>query len=241
MSVRRLIAFHSLVGQLRARMIIPRWRASMFVSYHPQAVVLPADQPLRRSSPRAPEDRQDGYDAAFDDRTVAFDLALTSAGMWMVAPPLRNLRSSLEVAVDGVQVSLRFRELDRHERVEIPRRGDVRVTLGGFEATLSEPTDWSQIFAGLRTLQTLSKNNDLAWIHDWASFYARWHGTEAVLLYDNGSTSYSGEEVLETLRSVSGIRAAVVVNWPFPYGPGGGPSGSWDSDFCQHGTLEHGR
>jgi len=115
MSVRRLIAFHSLVGQLRARMIIPRWRASMFVSYHPQAVVLPADQPLRRSSPRAPEDRQDGYDAAFDDRTVAFDLALTSAGMWMVAPPLRNLRSSLEVAVDGVQVSLRFRELDLHE------------------------------------------------------------------------------------------------------------------------------
>jgi hypothetical protein len=34
---------------------------------------------------------------------------------------------------------------------------------------------------------------------------------------------------------------AVVVDWPFKFGPQGGPWNVWDSDYCQYAILEHAR
>ena len=62
----------------------------------------------------------------------------------------------------------------------------------------------------------MNKNNDLAWIREWATFHQRLHGTDTVILYDNGSTAYAVDDVIETLRSVPGLarvanRAAGIV------------------------------
>ena len=94
---------------------------------------------------------------------------------------------------------------------------------------------------------TLSKNNELYWIGDWVRFFARRHGCDAVLFYDNSSTKYDLSEVYETIASIPRIEVVVVVNWPYKYGPQGterdiGPQKlPWDSAYSQPGVLEHAR
>ena len=96
-------------------------------------------------------------------------------------------------------------------------------------------------FRGKRVLLTKSKNNDLTWIRDWATFYVANHGCNAVLFYDNASARYGTQEIHETLSSIAGLETVVVVGWPYRYGVNAGPSGMWDSDFGQYGVLEHAR
>jgi hypothetical protein len=88
---------------------------------------------------------------------------------------------------------------------------------------------------------TMSRNNQLAWIRDWATFHASAHGCDAVLFYDNASDAYSQSDIVETLATVAGVDTAVVINWPFKFGPLGSPSHPWDSDYSQRGALEHAR
>jgi hypothetical protein len=64
----------------------------------------------------------------------------------------------------------------------------------------------------------MNRNNDLAWIREWARFHQRLHGTDAVILYDNGSTAYAAEELAATLRAVPGLRHVAVPVWPQPFG-----------------------
>jgi hypothetical protein len=96
-------------------------------------------------------------------------------------------------------------------------------------------------------LLTLSKDNELDWISDWVRFFARWHGCDAVLFYDNASTKYEMSDIYEAISSVPGIEVVVVVNWPYPYGPQGSdgnfdpPKMPWDSAYSQPGVLEHAR
>ena len=86
----------------------------------------------------------------------------------------------------------------------------------------------------------MSKDNKLTWIVDWMRFYSRAHNVDAVILYDNGSTDYSVQDLGAAMEQVPEIRVSVIVKWPFKYGPQGGPDGlDWDSDFCQYGALEH--
>ena len=72
--------------------------------------------------------------------------------------------------------------------------------------------------AGRRVLFTVSKDNDLAWIREWAHYHARIQGADAVVFFDNGSTRYAPGEVAETLLSVPGIAEAAVLSWPHLYG-----------------------
>jgi hypothetical protein len=90
-------------------------------------------------------------------------------------------------------------------------------------------------FADRRVLFTLSKNNRLEWIVDWASFMASVHGCDAVLLYDNASNLYSCADIAEALRAIPGIEAVTVVDWPYAYGVLGA------TNFCQPNMLENAR
>ena len=62
-----------------------------------------------------------------------------------------------------------------------------------------------------------------------------------MVIHDNQSSAYDVETLLEALRAVNGLRAAIVVTWPFKFGPQGTFEGLWDSDFCEYGALEHAR
>ncbi len=98
-----------------------------------------------------------------------------------------------------------------------------------------------QVFRGRRVLFTLSKNNHPTWICDWMRFHRDLHVADAVLLYDNGSTIYTVETLLQEMNQVSGYSSICVVSWPYKYGPQGIGRGTWDSAFSQHGAMEDAR
>ncbi|MDR1124942.1 MAG: hypothetical protein LBM64_02620 [Deltaproteobacteria bacterium] len=73
------------------------------------------------------------------------------------------------------------------------------------------------------------------------------HGIQAVLLFDNDSDAYSGQELLQHLAAKTSLDLLCLVQLPYPFGPGGGPGRPrlveanegrplpWDSDFLNYG------
>jgi hypothetical protein len=98
-----------------------------------------------------------------------------------------------------------------------------------------------EVFRGRRVLFTLSKNNHPTWICDWMRFHRDLQNADGVLLYDNGSTTYTASSLLETMKRVSGFRVISVVEWPYKYGPQGLGRATWDSSFSQEGAMEDAR
>ena len=103
-----------------------------------------------------------------------------------------------------------------------------------------QPSD-AKVFAGRKVLCTISKDNRLEWIADWAEFHVKAHGADAVLFYDNASTRYTTTDLLALFRSIPGLDAAVVVPWTYKFGPPGNRSKDWDSHHGQYVMLEHAR
>ena len=68
-------------------------------------------------------------------------------------------------------------------------------------------------------LYALNKDNDLAWVRDWVTAHQRNHGVAAVLLGDNGSETYTSEDLRHVLADIPGIAVADVLETPLPYGP----------------------
>ncbi|MFJ2759463.1 glycosyltransferase [Nocardioides sp. NPDC087217] len=195
-------------------------------------LVLAADAPVKRTPPRPEHMRQADYLEKFDDTTVFYDVFEDHGDVVLVGPPLLNL----ELDVPSGSVVRDFKKVLR-ARVDLTQADAVRAA--GLEVTPVGHSDLG-LFRGRRVLMTMSKDNDPSWIRDWATYYAQVHGTDAVLVYDNGST-YGPEAVREALTGIEGIEIAVVVDWPFKYGPQAGSGVYWDSDFCQSGGFEHAR
>jgi hypothetical protein len=210
---------------------------------------LNAELGIRREPIRAPENRQPGFENEYDYLTIIYDVFLDMQRdrIMIISPALRNLFdkfSNSEFLLDWVRSTPSFFTLDRCCRTILPMRAGapiltIRGGLGSVDLEIQP--DYTAIFAGHCVIYTLSKNNELDWIRDWVRYNSKIHGCNAVLIYDNLSTTYSVNEVYECVMAVPGIRQAVVMSWPFPYGPGGGPAGIWDSDYCQYGALEHAR
>jgi hypothetical protein len=199
--------------------------------------------------------RDASFDNRYDNDTLFYDVfwgAYVSGDkrhIIAIGPPLRNLEPRFKTlritsVADGSIVPWQYRALDRHMQIYITAPDTARALLFESELgtfTVELPTVSAQPFAGKRVLMTKSKDNDLQWIADWASFHRDVHGINAVLLYDNASTTYSSKDVVDCLAQVPGIVSAVVP-WPFKFGPQGiDATQYWDSDYCEYGILEHAR
>ena len=208
--------------------------------------------PVYREPPRPPELRQADYLEKYDHDTLVYDAFPVGDTVRLSGPPLLNLATGLaesEWRLDDAAATANLRDLDRTQGswLSASASGGETLTVTVGEATcaaeISESgVDW---FHDRLVLVTKSKNNDLQWITDWARFHASKQGVDAVLFYDNGSDRYRPEDVLAAL-DVPGIEVAVVVSWPFKFGPQGGnweglTDAPWDSDFCEYGILEHAR
>ena len=218
--------------------------------FHPRPATL-ADSKFRRQPVRPREHQPADFADKFDDRTLLFDSFFRSNDdVLIVAPPFFNLLPFVK-AMDVVALPsrqkcpFRIRNMDRHAqiRVVVPtgtERLALHSPLGHIE--LEPQQDLSDFFEGRRVIFTLSKNNKLQWIQDWVRYNRDIHGADAVLLYDNQSTNYSPEELLQAVSQISGIERVCIVVWPFLYGPQGLDARRfWDSDFCQNGAWEHAR
>ena len=223
---------------------------------------LDPDQKLRRNPPRPPHLRQVDYEEKFEYLTVFYDCFRSADGDWvlLLGPPLLNLEHIVFPAIPTLfncsePSKMHFSPSSGPER----RNPSARIWLatsvnrvvlpkGVFQQRkiIVQPNE-AELFQNRKVLLTLSNDNDLIWIRDWVSFYARMHGCDAVLFYDNSSTRYTTSEIYHTISTVPGIEATVVVSWPYKWGPAGGdpedppPRMPWDSNYAQLGLLEHAR
>jgi hypothetical protein len=203
--------------------------AGLLPSAHSPAF-LPEHSPLRRR-PRAPaRHRPEAFEREFEDRALVYDAFWHVDGrrILLVGPPPLNLRPALGraryVAVPS-RKPLSARTYDSLS-VRITALADapaettgIEMLLDGDKFVLPVQPNLSPALAGARVLFTMSRENELAWIRDWAEYHARLHGTDAVVFFDNGSTRYAPAEIAATLGDVAGIRHAAVLSWPYRYGP----------------------
>ncbi|MEA2780075.1 MAG: hypothetical protein QOK29_1619, partial [Rhodospirillaceae bacterium] len=212
---------------------------------------------LRREAPRSLDDRPADYERLFDFETLFYDVFRSSDSRQVIClgPPLLNCEPALSTAMfrgpagQGAvqweyrpprsqhQPTCRFR-LTGPGLAEADR---IVLEMAGRELDIPIRPSGHSRFAGRRVITTLSKDNPLAWIRDWAAFNVRVHGADAVLFYDNGSVNYDMAELGRVLEGVPGVAASLIIPWNFPYGPGTGPRNIQDSFYCQPGALEHAR
>jgi hypothetical protein len=203
---------------------------------------------LRRESPRPWYLRQPGYDDAFDWRTIFYDVfrSADARHIVLIGPSLRNLAGpvcrAIEKAFGESRSALSIRTLDRNDQIRLASDA-AAVTIDGLglQRHLAVQPNLCERFRGKRVAYTMSRDNELRWIRDWACFYVRKHGCNAVLLYDNNSARYTKSDIARALAGIPGLDTVGIVGWPYKFGPGGGRAQLWDSDFSQYGALEHAR
>lgn len=211
--------------------------------------VLPAQGTLR-TPPRPVDMRQPGYDDSFDNTTLLYDVFkdFTNRKVVAIGPPLHNFFAQFEQIhlTDGTnRLDKALVVRDRNMQIWIDGATDVEE-ISFWHEKLTSPrlkvnANRCHLFAGKRVIVTLSKDNSLTWIADWARFYHMCHGADGVLLYDNGSTLYELDDIRAAIAAVSPAITVEIVPWPFKFGARGGPHSRWDSDYCQYGALEHAR
>lgn len=187
--------------------------------------ILTADGPLRRDHVRKPERRSDHYLERYDATTLFYDCVyLDDTGTYLITAPRflnlwRPFREGLRlngVAIRGVQ----RRTWLRCEQVWFRApKGSLTLTIAGETREIVPRAALAAAFAGLNSLVAVNKNNDLKWIAAWARYYARAHGAEGVVIFDNGSTTYRPEDIADALSQVEGLKEVAVLTAPFPYGP----------------------
>jgi len=185
--------------------------------------------PLRRL-PRWPQQtRPKEFMDRFEDRALVYDCFWHAGGehILLVGPPPMNLQPVLREAkylalpsqtplrpVYHASLSTMITELSG---VPAGTTG-VRLTLCGQVFNMPVQPNHSADLAGRRVLFTMSKDNDLEWIAEWARWHARIHGADGIVFFDNGSTRYGADEIEQTLLGVTGIEKVAVQSWPYTYG-----------------------
>lgn len=191
------------------------------------AAVLPAG--IRRA-PRAPtRSRPREFLEAFDAEGMFYDCFWHVDGqrVLLAGPPPVNVEAGYRLARFAALPSRQALTVRFHislsamitELGEVPDGSNaIEVSFGGETVTLPIQPNLSKQLAGKRLLFSMNRNNDLKWIREWAAFHARLQGTDTVVLFDNGSTSYATEEIAETLRGVPGLSHVAVPVWRQRFG-----------------------
>ena len=221
---------------------------------------LPESAQHRREPARPVNRRPANFAAQFDELTVVYDcFRLKPTQVMLMAPPLNRFDSILDsLSVQSLPGSGECRYQLEHKftlgfpsrrtdnlcriLVDVPEAADsLRLKSKAGETVLAIRPKSSQLFRDRRVLFTLSKDNDPRWICDWMRFHRDLQQADAVLLYDNGSTAYTTQSLLQAMQQVAGFSTIVVMEWPYKYGPQGIGRGTWDSAFCQDGAMEDAR
>lgn len=229
-----------------------------FARYTPHTIRIPESSEVRRNATRSAKHIDDTYHTKYDANTLFYDCTIVGNALLLSGPPLINLEPHVRAAalkVNGSSVTIT--DIQHHERsdsvwialpdVDLSSPISFSIESPGLEISTMREIDVSvsEMLEGKHTLMTLQLDEELTWISDWASYYVRSHGIDAVLIYDNGTTQYTMRDLLNTLSRVEGLESAVIVDWDFPYGPQGSPwvgtDVPWDSDFCQIGAFQNAR
>ncbi len=204
---------------------------------------------LRRDLPFGYDAWDDGAKAAFDNDTLFYDVfqSGTPGIIYAVGPPLkRHFRGFLKTAqlsLDGTPATMR--EISQSRRasiIEITTEAQNPATLSIIHPQMSfnvavSPSHLER-YEGLNTLFTLSRNNTLDWVRDWARHHVETQGVEAIVLYDNASDIYGADALADVLNGINGLKTFDVIPAPFQYGPTGLDRERTSARFLQFGLFE---
>ncbi len=164
----------------------------------------------------------------YDNDTLIYDTVWSAERQQLRVffPKLFNFRTPIRKArwtLNGKACKAsRLKQFRVYDCVTIPCNDptsalELQTTLGQCRIPVS-PDDTDR-YRGRNVIYALNKDNDLAWICDWVAAHQRNHGVDAVLLGDNGSKTYSSEDLRRALADMPGIAVADVVDIPLRYGP----------------------
>jgi Glycosyltransferase family 92 len=219
--------------------------------FHSTSFCLPSEAPIKRQSVRPVEFRQSGFDEAFDASTLFYDLIFSrdkhENSLIFVCPPFLNLFPLFYGGRIGgkplASTISNYYFRSACAEVWIPNWDsdavDLEFDFGSYRLTPQSTA--THLYQGKRVLYTHSKDNEIRWIMDWVQFHVRNHGANAVLIYDNASTKYTGDHLETSLREAFPDIEINVVDWPYKFGPQGFKGGWWDSHFCQAAAFEDAR
>lgn len=220
------------------------------------SIVLPQDSNVKRDMPRPVELRQPEYEQQFDFHTLFYDCFSNHYGdLVMLGPPLLNFRSHFgeqcfkitspqgTVEASSIEAAAQRTGWCQDEIVLTTEKREInqlQVALGELGQYDLNPSPYlGSLFQGTRTLFAMVKYDPISWIKEWATFYAKYHGSNALLIYNNDSPLFSGEELLDALSPLQDLTTIIVIDWPFRYGPQAAGIGRWDSVFCKTGAFQH--
>jgi hypothetical protein len=201
----------------------------ILVNAEPQPVFLPEHSALRRLPRKPDRARPEAFLAAFETRALYYDVFWHADGrrVLLMGPPPVNLAGAYRKAKFTALPSGRPLSARRHpslsvmttELRDVPSGTEaIGIAFAGHQLVAPIGANLSPAFAGRRLLFTMSRDNDLDWIRLWAAHHAARHGTDAVVVFDNGSTRYGPAEIAATLAGVPGIERVAVPSWPWAFG-----------------------
>lgn len=215
------------------------------------SLVLPTHANIRRLAPTPPEDQAANYYQLYDNMTVWCDVISNEQGIVAVGPPLMNLSDCfLEASYFADHQFLTAQptisHLDRAHRVDVPIEGPVARLRVEYADRLDDEILTSPamhaLFRDRRVLIGMQRNNPNGWLVEWAEFFVRENGVDALILYDLMSYGPPIEDFLPELAGVPGLDVIVIVKWPYKYGVQPARAGvPWDSDYGQYVAWEHAR
>ena len=213
------------------------------------SVYIPENLPVSRMAPRPAALRQPNYEERYDYKMLFADIFRYNDKIILSGPPLLNLKQIMETAKFYVDFKLtfgvpHFQDIDRTQNSYIHHQGDaytLSIDCGWIAAEKNIQPNYSEFFRNSKVLFTMSKDNDLQWIRDWCEFYIKVHGVDSILLYDNNSETYTINDIVDSLKQVSGLQKIAVVNFPIKYGLISYNRSAWDSDFAVYIQLQHAR
>ncbi len=222
----------------------------MIARYTLSCLDLPSASGLLRDYPRRVDHKAitDDVWRHYDRSTLVYDVVhLAGAGVVRLYLPrmlnLGVLLANAGFALDGRpgkplrhRVYRRFETMDlRCSTANVRTLGLILPQLGRFDLPVSTTSE--KMFSGRRVIYTLLHNENLEWVQDWMLFHNRMHGADAALIADNGSSSYTSEQLLHALQAVQGYDATAVLSVPLPWGPRGRGRGVDDGKFLQTTLL----
>jgi hypothetical protein len=130
-------------------------------------------------------------------------------------------------------------------QIDLPPDHDwLWVRLGSQRWRVPVQPNLSAAFAGRTALLTISGDNRIEWIEDWARYHAVVCGVDAVALYLNLPAFHDAWEIEHRLAAIPGLREIAVIDQPARFGvrmqDQTGPNRQLDDVLLQESMLQHG-
>jgi hypothetical protein len=181
--------------------------------------------------PRAPKrKRSKKFWDNFDSHTLVYDVFWLQENkqVLLVCPPALNLEANWHEASFHALPSNKKLRADFHilrstmsiALNDVPKDSEeIKVVFNGITYVAKIQQNLADKFAGTRLMFTMSKDNPLSWIREWAQFHQIMHNVDSIIFFDNSSTIYQLEDIEKTLASVKGIKNILVMSLSHKYGP----------------------